>query len=98
MPVKADVFILDIGGSGERIIGKPNGKQVIAIDTNEEELEETKNDALKLVMDAAEMKFLPKTFEVCTSFFCLMYIPKNQHLQVFNRVDRVPKDGGRFLL
>jgi ubiquinone/menaquinone biosynthesis C-methylase UbiE len=98
VPVKADGFILDIGGGGEGIIGKPNGKQVVAIDTNEEELEETKNDALKLVMDAAEMKFLPKTFEVCTSFFCLMYIPKNQHLQVFNRVNRVPKDGGRFLL
>jgi ubiquinone/menaquinone biosynthesis C-methylase UbiE len=96
--VKADGFILDIGGGGEGIIGKLNGKQVVAIDTNEEELEETKNDALKIVMDAAEMNFLPKTFEVCTSFFCLMYIPKNQHLQVSNQVNRVPKDGGRFLL
>lgn len=74
VPAKADGFILDIGGGGEGIIGKPNGKQVVAIDTNEEELEETKNGALKLVMDAAEMNFLPKTFEVCTSFF---YIPKN---------------------
>jgi len=96
--VKADGFILDIGGGGEGIIGKLNGKQVVAIDTNEEEFEETKNDALKLVMDAAEMNFLPKTFEVCTSFFCLMYVPKNQHLQVSNQVNRVPKDGGRFLL
>ena len=24
--------------------------------------------------------------------------PKEQHLQVFNQVNRVPKDGGRFLL
>ena len=77
VPVKTDGFILDIGGGGEGIIRKLNGKQVVAIGTNEEELEETKNNNLKIVMDAAEMKFLPKTFEVCTSFFCLMYIPKN---------------------
>ena len=77
VPVKTDSFILDIGGGGEGIIRKLNGKQVVAIGTNEEELEETKNNNLKIVMDGAEMKFLPKTFEVCTSFFCLMYIPKN---------------------
>ena len=51
-----------------------------------------------MVMDVTDMKFLPKTFDVCTSFFCLMYIPKNQRLQVFNQTNRVLKDEGRFLL
>jgi SAM-dependent methyltransferase len=97
-PVNADGFILDIGGGGEGIIGKLNGKQVVAIDTDEEELEETKNEALKIVMDAADLKFLPKTFDACTAFFCLMYVPKNKHLQVFNQANRVLKDHGRFLL
>jgi Trk K+ transport system NAD-binding subunit len=31
-----------------------NGRQVVAIDTNEEELEETKSEALKIVMDTAD--------------------------------------------
>jgi len=44
--VKADGFILEIGGGGEGIIGGLKGKQVIAIDRNEEKLEETKNEAL----------------------------------------------------
>ena len=49
-------------------------------------------------MDAADLKFLPKTFDVCTAFFCLMYIPKNKHLQVFKQVSRVLKDDWKFLL
>ena len=46
-PIETDGFILDIGGGGRGIIGKLNGRQVVAIDKNERELEETKNEALK---------------------------------------------------
>jgi ubiquinone/menaquinone biosynthesis C-methylase UbiE len=71
---------------------------VVAVDTNEEELEETKNGSLKIVMDATDLKFLSKTFDACTAFFCLMYVPKNKHLQVFKQISRVLKDDGKFLL
>jgi len=98
VPLKADDFILDIGGGGEGIIGKLNGKQVVAIDTSLEELQETRNDALKVVMDAADLKFLSKSFSLCTSFFSLMYIPRQKHLRVFREVYRVLKDEGRFLV
>lgn len=37
-PIITEGFILDIGGGGEGIIGKLNGKKVIAIDKNENEL------------------------------------------------------------
>ncbi len=97
-PVETDGFILDIGGGGEGIIGRLYGKQVIAIDKSERELKETRNDALKVIMDATDLKFLPASFDLCTSFFSLMYIPKNKHLKVFNEVHRVLKDKGRFLL
>ena len=97
-PIKTDGLILDIGGGGEGIIGKLNGKQVIAIDTSEKELEETKNEALKVVMDATDLKFLSKSFDVCTSFFSLMYIPNEKHLKVFREAYRVLKDDGKFLL
>jgi hypothetical protein len=53
-PLETKGFILDIGGGGEGIIGKLNGTQVVAIDTSERELAETKNEALKVVMDATD--------------------------------------------
>jgi len=97
-PIETDGFILDIGGGGQGIIGNLNGHQVVAIDKNERELEETQNKALKVVMDATELKFLSQSFDVCTSFFSLMYIPKNNHLKVFKEAHRVLNDSGRFLV
>lgn len=97
-PIETDGFILDIGGGGEGIIGKLNGDQVIAIDKNENELLETQNDALKVVMDATALKFLPKSFDVCTAFFSFMYIPTNKHLKVYEEAHRVLKDHGKLLL
>lgn len=96
--IETDGLILDIGGGGEGIIGKLNGKQVIAIDTSERELMETQNEALKIVMDATDLNFLPESFNVYTSFFSLMYIPKNKHLKVFKEAHRVLKNDGRFLM
>jgi len=57
-PFKVDGFILDIGGGGEGIIGRLNGEQVVAIDKRLDELEETDNDALKIVMDESFLGFL----------------------------------------
>jgi len=67
-PLKTNGFILDIGGGGEGIIGKLNGTQVIAIDTSEEESQETRNEALKVVLDATDSKFLPQVFQRLHSF------------------------------
>ena len=97
-PIETEGLILDIGGGGEGIIGKLNGKQVIAIDTSERELMETKNEALKIVMDATDLKFLPESFDACTSFFSFMYIPKSKHLKAFEETHRVLRDNGRLLL
>ncbi len=96
--IKTDGFILDIGGGGEGIIGRLNGKQVIAIDTNEKELLETRNEALKVVMDATNLKFLRESFDVCAAFFSFMYIPRDNHFKVFEEAHRVLKDKGKFLL
>lgn len=96
--IETDGFILDVGGGGEGIIGRVNGKQVVAIDTREGNLMGTHNEAMKVVMDAADLKFLPKSFDVCTAFFSLMYIPKSIHQKVFREVFRVLKDKGRFLI
>ena len=97
-PIDTKGIILDIGGGGEGIIGRLNGKQVVAIDTRIEELEETKNDSLKIVMDATDLKFLPLSFDVVTSFFSLMYIKNDNHLKVFKEVHKILKSGGTFHL
>jgi ubiquinone/menaquinone biosynthesis C-methylase UbiE len=95
-PIQTNGFILDIGGGGEGIVGRLNGRQVVAIDIRIDELKETKNDSLKIVMDATDLKFLPSSFDVTTSFFSLMYIKKNYHLSVFKEIHKVLKNEGSF--
>lgn len=95
-----DSWILDIGGGGEGIIEKVKGRQVVAIDFRKHELEETHNDALKIVMDARDLHFLDETFETVTAFFTLMYIavrPEDIE-QVFREITRVLKPGGKLLV
>ncbi len=87
-------FILDIGGGGEGYIGKLYGEHVIAIDKLEQELLETDNKALKIVMDATSLKFLEESFEVVTIFYSLMYMNKETKLKVLNEALRVLKPGG----
>jgi len=95
-PIKTDGFILDIGGGGEGIIGMLNGMQVVAIDKRPSELEETDNDALKVVMDATDLKFLDDTFTAATAFYTMMYIPNDEKPKVLAEAYRVLKPGGRF--
>jgi len=97
-PIDTHGFILDIGGGGAGIIGKLNGRQVIAIDIREEELLEAENEALKIVMDARKLQFLQESFDVCTAFFTFMYIKNEDHRTVFKEIHRVLKRNGRFLL
>ncbi|MBC8223172.1 class I SAM-dependent methyltransferase [Candidatus Bathyarchaeota archaeon] len=93
-PIQAEGFILDIGGGGEGIIGRLHGARVVAIDKRISELEETRNEALKIVMDATDLKFLPATFAAATAFFTLMYIPDADLPGVLSEAHRVLKPGG----
>ena len=97
-PIETQGFILDIGGGGEGIIGKLNGEQVVAIDKRRDELEETENPSLKIVMDATDLKFLDESFKVATSFFTMMYIPNDLKPQIFAETYRVLRKGGCFHL
>lgn len=90
--------ILDIGGGGEGVIGLCYGKKVISIDPRKDELEETPNGPLKIVMDARELSFLENSFDAVTSFFTLMYINKTDHEKVFKEIYRVLKKDGEFIL
>jgi SAM-dependent methyltransferase len=97
-PLQTNGLILDIGGGGEGIVGRLHGRQVVAIDIRIEELAETKNESLRIVMDATDLKFLPSSFDVTTSFFSLMYIKNDCHLKVFKEIHKVLKSEGRFFI
>lgn len=56
--VKFQGNILDVGGGGEGIISRHSGNSVVAIDWRKDELEETEDIGLKIVMDACNMAFL----------------------------------------
>jgi SAM-dependent methyltransferase len=91
-------LILDFGGGGEGIIGRLKGRQVIAIDSSRNELEEAPPGPLKIIMDARNLQFLDCSFDTATSFFTLMYIRDEDHQKVFQEAYRVLTPGGRFLI
>lgn len=91
-------WILDLGGGGEGIIGMMKGRDVIAIDRRKSELDDTTNDALKIVMDMNELNFLDGTFSTVTAFFTFMYISKKDFEGILEEVWRVMKPGGELLI
>ncbi|MGF7059152.1 class I SAM-dependent methyltransferase [Brassicibacter mesophilus] len=90
--------ILDIGGGGEGVIGLCYGDKVIAIDRSKDELEESPDGPLKIVMDASKLSFLENSFDAVTSFFTLMYISIAEHEKIFNEIYRVLNECGKFIL
>jgi len=91
--------ILDIGGGGEGIIARRFGERVVAIDLSREELEEAPvNDALRIEMDARDLKFLDEEFLTITSFFTFMYMSPEDQEKAIREIFRVMKTDGEFFL
>lgn len=86
--------ILDIGGGGEAIIGRCYGKQVIAIDNRQEELDEAPGVCQKQLMDATALSFPTGSFEHVTAFYTLMYMTAEEQKQAIQEAARVLKPGG----
>ncbi|MCW4051500.1 MAG: class I SAM-dependent methyltransferase, partial [Candidatus Bathyarchaeota archaeon] len=93
-PIETEGFILDIGGGGEGVIGKLNGRQVIAIDKVKAELEETDNPSLKVVMDATDLLFENASFDAATSFYTFMYMDESTQKKAIEETFRVLKPDG----
>lgn len=95
-PLDEKDLILDIGGGGEGIIGQLNGRRVISIDLDLDELLEAPSKSQKVLMDARKMSFLSGSLKMATSFFTLMYIPREDRREVFEEVYRILSSGGKF--
>jgi ubiquinone/menaquinone biosynthesis C-methylase UbiE len=91
-------FILDIGAGGEGVIAHIKGIQVIGIDKRKDELMQTDDEALKIIMNATEMQFLDNTFPIVTLFFTLMYMPWDDIKKTFTEIKRVLQPGGQVLV
>lgn len=90
--------ILDIGGGGEGIIGRFFGNRVTAIDSDPQELNEAPNTCKKLLMNATELQFPPKSFDNVTFFYSLMYMTAETQEKALLEAYRVLRRGGRLLL
>lgn len=86
--------ILDIGGGGEGIISRHSGQSVVAIDLRNDELKESPDIGLKIVMDACDMSFLDNTFDTVTSFFTLLYMDEASIIKFAAEAYRVIKPNG----
>jgi len=86
--------ILDLGGGGEGVIGRLRGKQVVAIDTSKEELNDTPEGPVKIVADARDLPFQEGEFDIVTSFFFLMYTKTVDHEKIIRQAYKVLKKDG----
>lgn len=86
--------ILDLGGGGEGIMGQIYGRQVVAIDMLQEELDEAPCECEKLVMDATVLTFSDASFDHVTAFFTLMYMEAASQEKAIFEAARVLRPNG----
>lgn len=90
--------ILDIGGGGEGVIGRLYKDKVTAIDNRQDELDDAPDGPIKMLMDAEKLDFSDNRFDSVTSFFTLMYIHEDKHLDVLREAYRVLKPKGKLYI
>ncbi|MEX1376788.1 MAG: methyltransferase domain-containing protein [Eubacteriales bacterium] len=90
--------ILDIGGGGEGVIGRLYKDKVTAIDSRQDELDEAPDGPIKMVMNAEKLDFCDENFDAVTSFFTMMYISKEKHIDVLKEAYRVMKPQGNIYI
>lgn len=86
--------ILDIGGGGEGVIGQIFNDQVVAIDNEQEELDEAPDCCEKRLMDATELLFPDNSFDNVTFFYSLMYMTADTQKVAILEAARVLKPEG----
>lgn len=91
---KLNGSILDIGGGGEAVIGQIYKDKVIAIDNQQEELDEAPDCCSKILMDATNLLFPDNSFDNVTFFYTLMYMEKEEQYKSICEAVRVLKIGG----
>lgn len=90
--------ILDIGGGGEGVIGRLYGKQVLAVDNRQEELDEAPGGFEKMLMDARKLDFSDEFFDAVTAFYSFMFMDNETREKAALEMARVLKKGGKICI
>lgn len=88
--------ILDIEPGTHSIVSEQTKKPVAVIDSSEFDLRQLDTKSLKILMKAADMKFIDETFHTITSFCSLNRMKAEQHSAIFSEAFRVLKTNGQF--
>jgi len=88
--------IVDLGGGGEGVIGRLRGRQVVAVDIRQGELDDAPDGPTKVVGDARALPFPDGSFDAATAFFFLMYVQDADRDKVLAEGYRVLRPGGTF--
>ena len=90
--------IIDLGGGGEGIIGQLYKENVTAVDSRQDELDETPDGPTKVCANAMNLPFEDNSFASATAFYFFMYLQSNDYKDVIKEAFRVLKPGGLFYI
>lgn len=97
-PLEISYPIIDLGGGGEGVIGQLYKELVTAVDSRQEELDETPDGPTKVCADAKNLPFEDGHFGSATAFYFFMYLHSEDYKDVFKETLRVLKPGGLFYI
>jgi ubiquinone/menaquinone biosynthesis C-methylase UbiE len=93
--------VLDLGcGDGTKTRRLAERFEVVGVDVSPQQLRLARTAAPEVTFveaDFSELDFRADTFDAVTAFYSIMHVPRDRHLQLFERVLGWLKPGGLFL-
>lgn len=90
--------IIDLGGGGAGVIGQLYKEKVTAVDSRQDELNETPDGPTKVCANAMDLPFEDNHFSAATAFYFFMYLQSQEYKSVIREAFRVLKPGGFFFI
>ena len=96
-----DGRVLDLGcGNGEKIARLAERFELVAVDLSEEQLRlaRTRLSGATLVNgDFSKLDFADLSFDAVTALYSVIHVPRDEHRDLFERIERWLKPGGLLL-
>lgn len=96
-----DGRVLDLGcGNGEKIARLAERFELVAVDLSEEQLRLARtrlSGATLLNGDFSKLDFADHSFDAVTALYSVIHVPRDEHRDLFGRIERWLKPGGLLL-
>ncbi|HEY7706300.1 MAG TPA: class I SAM-dependent methyltransferase [Gaiellaceae bacterium] len=93
--------VLDLGcGNGEKIARLVDRFELVAVDLSEEQLRLARPrlpGAFVVNGDFSKLDVADQSFDAVTALYSIVHVPRNEHRDLFARIERWLKPGGLFL-